>query len=93
MNLHGFLAQNNIAYESEEAKDFANTYFMMVNFYSLQRSMEIARETGETYYKFDGSTYKSGEYFEKYVTNDYSPQYEKVKSYLEINIFLIFKIG
>lgn len=79
MNLHGFLAQNNIAYESEEAKDFANTYFMMVNFYSLQRSMEIARETGETYYKFDGSAYKSGEYFEKYVTNDYSPQYEKVK--------------
>ncbi|MCV0023491.1 class 1b ribonucleoside-diphosphate reductase subunit alpha [Bacillus sp. XT-2] len=79
MNLHGFLAQNNIAYESEEAKDFVNTYFMMVNFYSLQRSMEIARETGETYYKFDGSTYKSGEYFEKYVTNDYSPQYEKVK--------------
>ncbi|AOA54521.1 Ribonucleoside-diphosphate reductase [Bacillus subtilis] len=79
MNLHGFLAQNNIAYESEEAKDFVNTYFMMVNFYSLQRSMEIARETGETYYKFDGSTYKSGEYFEKYITNDYSPQYEKIK--------------
>ncbi|MFC7853880.1 class 1b ribonucleoside-diphosphate reductase subunit alpha [Bacillus velezensis] len=80
MNLHGFLAQNKIAYESEEAKDFANTYFMMVNFYSLQRSMEIAKETGETYYKFDGSTYKSGEYFEKYVTNDYSPKYEKVKN-------------
>ncbi|CDH95459.1 class 1b ribonucleoside-diphosphate reductase subunit alpha [Bacillus velezensis] len=80
MNLHGFLAQNKISYESEEAKDFANTYFMMVNFYSLQRSMEIAKETGETYYKFDGSTYKSGEYFEKYVTNDYSPKYEKVKS-------------
>ncbi|MFF2329772.1 class 1b ribonucleoside-diphosphate reductase subunit alpha [Streptomyces sp. NPDC058103] len=80
MNLHGFLAKNKIAYESEEAKDFANTYFMMVNFYSLQRSMEIARETGETYYKFDGSTYKSGEYFDKYVTNDYSPKYQKVKN-------------
>lgn len=80
MNLHGFLAQNKIAYESEEAKDFANTYFMMVNFYSLQRSMEIAKETGETYYKFDGSTYKSGEYFDKYVTNDYSPKYQKVKN-------------
>ncbi|MFI8649475.1 class 1b ribonucleoside-diphosphate reductase subunit alpha [Bacillus velezensis] len=79
MNLHGFLAQNKIAYESEEAKDFANTYFMMVNFYSLQRSMEIAKETGETYYKFDGSTYKSGEYFGKYMTIDYSPKYEKVK--------------
>ncbi|MCX2885864.1 class 1b ribonucleoside-diphosphate reductase subunit alpha [Bacillus velezensis] len=79
MNLHGFLAQNKIDYESEEAKDFANTYFMMVNFYSLQRSMEIAKETGETYYKFDGSTYKSGEYFGKYMTIDYSPKYEKVK--------------
>ncbi|MEC2153256.1 class 1b ribonucleoside-diphosphate reductase subunit alpha [Bacillus velezensis] len=80
MNLHGFLAQNKIAYESEEAKDFANTYSMMVNFYSLQRSMEIARETGETYYKFDGSTYKSGKYFDKYVTNDYRPKYEKIKN-------------
>ncbi|AVI45273.1 Ribonucleoside-diphosphate reductase [Bacillus licheniformis] len=65
MNLHGFLAQNGIAYESEEARDFANTFFMMMNFYSLERSMEIAKEAGETYYQFEGSTYKSGEYFKK----------------------------
>lgn len=44
MNLHGFLAQNNIAYESEEARDFANTFFMMMNFYSIERSAEIAKE-------------------------------------------------
>ncbi|NJH66558.1 class 1b ribonucleoside-diphosphate reductase subunit alpha, partial [Staphylococcus agnetis] len=47
MNLHGFLAKNQINYESEEAKDFANVFFMMMNFYSLERSMEIAKERGE----------------------------------------------
>src|SRR5690606_28993750 len=31
MNLHGFLAKNQIMYESEEARDFANTFFMMMN--------------------------------------------------------------
>lgn len=44
MNLHGYLAQNGIAYESPEARDFANTFFMMVNFYSIQRSAELAKE-------------------------------------------------
>ncbi len=78
MNLHGYLAQNGIPYESEAAIDFANTYFMMINYYSLKRSMEIAKETGETYYKFEGSTYKSGSYFDKYLRNDYSPKLEKV---------------
>ncbi|MBM6849199.1 ribonucleoside-diphosphate reductase subunit alpha [Bacillus licheniformis] len=79
MNLHGFLAQNGIAYESEEARDFANTFFMMMNYYSLERSMEIAKEAGETYYQFEGSTYKSGEYFKKYEEQNFSPKFEKVK--------------
>ncbi|ATH91702.1 hypothetical protein COP00_02990 [Bacillus glycinifermentans] len=79
MNLHGFLAQNGIAYESEEARDFANTFFMMVNYYSLERSMEIAKDSGETYYQFEGSTYKSAEYFKKYEEQSFSPKFEKVK--------------
>ncbi|WP_144626362.1 class 1b ribonucleoside-diphosphate reductase subunit alpha [Bacillus altitudinis] len=78
MNLHGYLAQNGIPYESEAAIDFANTYFMMINYYSLKRSMEIAKETGETYYMFEGSTYKSGSFFDKYLSIDYSPKLEKV---------------
>jgi ribonucleoside-diphosphate reductase alpha chain len=79
MNLHGFLAKNKIMYESEEAKDFANTFFMMVNFYSLERSMELAKEKQQKYYQFEGSTYASGEYFNKYLENDYFPVSEKVK--------------
>ncbi|MBU8607872.1 class 1b ribonucleoside-diphosphate reductase subunit alpha [Bacillus pumilus] len=78
MNLHGYLAQNGIPYESEAAIDFANTYFMMINYYSLKRSMEIAKETGETYYMFEGSTYKSGSFFDKYLSIDYSPMLDKV---------------
>ncbi|MDU0851400.1 MAG: ribonucleotide-diphosphate reductase subunit alpha, partial [Staphylococcus epidermidis] len=34
MNLHGYLAKNKIGYESEEAKDFANIFFMIMNYYS-----------------------------------------------------------
>ncbi|MPQ25726.1 class 1b ribonucleoside-diphosphate reductase subunit alpha [Bacillus paralicheniformis] len=83
MNLHGFLAQNNIAYESEEARDFANTFFMMMNFYSIERSAEIAKEKGETYHHYEGSAYATGEYFEKYVTQDFSPKFEKVAKLFE----------
>lgn len=43
MNLHGYLAKNKIGYESEEAKDFANIFFMMMNYYSIERSMQIAK--------------------------------------------------
>ncbi|MBO3794312.1 class 1b ribonucleoside-diphosphate reductase subunit alpha [Bacillus subtilis] len=88
MNLHGYLAQNGIAYESEEARDFANVFFALVNYWSLVRSMEIAKETGSTYEGYEGSTYASGEYFCKYAYVDEQsseyidcfPKTEKVKA-------------
>ena len=83
MNLHGFLAKNYIMYESKEALDFCNVFFMMVNFYSLERSMEIAIEKGETFKDFDKSEYANGNYFEKYITKEYLPQTEKVKELFE----------
>ena len=66
MNLHGYLAKNKIGYESEEAKDFANIFFMMMNYYSIERSMQIAKERGEKYLDFDKSDYANGKYFEFY---------------------------
>ncbi|UUT18434.1 class 1b ribonucleoside-diphosphate reductase subunit alpha [Bacillus velezensis] len=66
MNLHGYLAQNGIAYESEEARDFANVFFATVNYWTLVRSNELAQETGTTFEGYESSTYASGEYFEKY---------------------------
>ena len=57
MNLHGYLAQNGIAYESDEALDFANTFFAAVNYWTLRRSMELARETDSTFDGFERSKY------------------------------------
>lgn len=83
MNLHGFFAKNFIAYESTEALDFCNIFFMMMNFYSLERSMEIARDRGITFKDFNKSEYAKGTYFDKYVNKEYLPQTDKVKSLFE----------
>lgn len=83
MNLHGYLAQNGIAYESEEARDFANVFFALVNYWSLVRSMELAKGTGSTYEGFEESTYASGEYFRKYVQKEFAPKTEKVAKLFE----------
>lgn len=79
MNLHGYLAKNKIGYESEEAKDFANIFFMMMNYYSIERSMEIAKDRHETFKDFDKSDYANGKYFEFYTSQTFAPKYEKVR--------------
>lgn len=83
MNLHGYLSKNNIPYESEYAKEFANQFFMMVNYYSIKRSMEIAKEKNETFKDFDKSEYANGNYFKKYIENDYTAKSEIVKNLFE----------
>ena len=83
MNLHGFFAKNYIMYESREALDFCNVFFMMVNYYSLERSMEIAKERKEKFKDFEKSEYANGNYFNKYIEKDFLPQTEKVKTLFE----------
>jgi len=80
MNLHGYLAKEGIMYESEEAKDFVRTFFMMMNFYSIEKSMLIAKERGVTFKDFERSDYATGEYFTRYIEEDFSPRTEKVRS-------------
>lgn len=79
MNLHGYFAKNKIAYESELAKEFVRTYFMMVNYYSIERSMQIAMEKGRSFIGFEKSDYASGEYFKLYLTEDFTPKSDRVK--------------
>lgn len=79
MNLHGYLAKNHIMYDSFEAIDFANTYFSTVKYYAFKRSMEIAKERGETFYRFEDSEYAKGNQFDLYINKDHSPKTEKVK--------------
>lgn len=80
MNLNGFLAKNKIAYESEEARDFARTFFAAMNFYSIEASMLTAKERGVTFKGFEKSTYADGSYFERYLAEDFAPRTEKVRA-------------
>ena len=79
MNLHGFLARERIHYGSEEGLDFTNVYFASVLFAALTASNEMAVERGESFVGFEDSAYASGEFFEKYVTQDFVPVTERVK--------------
>ncbi len=80
MNLHGYFAKNAIPYESDEAKDFVSAFFMAMNYYSIKTSMEIAKERGITFKDFALSEYANGNYFKKYLENNYSPKTEKISN-------------
>jgi ribonucleoside-diphosphate reductase alpha chain len=78
MGLAGFFAKNQMHYGDEEALDFTNVYFMMLNYYTLKASNQIAKERKETFYDFDKSTYADGSYFDKYLGDDWGPKTKKV---------------
>jgi ribonucleoside-diphosphate reductase alpha chain len=80
MNLHGYLARSGIAYESEDAKAFVRAFFMALNYYSLERSAQIARERETVFHGFEHSEYASGAYFERYERTDFRPQGERVRA-------------
>lgn len=78
MNLHGYLAREGIAYGSPEGLDFTNLYFYTVTWHALHTSMRLARERGERFDGFAQSRYASGEYFEKYLTQMWTPKTARV---------------
>lgn len=83
MNLHGYLAKEEIFYGSEEGVDFTNMYFYTVTYHAIRASNMIARERGETFADFDKSKYASGEYFDKYTKQKWEPATDKVKKLFE----------
>src|SRR5699024_9520358 len=82
MNLHGYLVKNKINYESRDARDFANVFFMLLNYCSLEKSMMIAKERGRTFKDFKRSDYATGEYFEKYTAQAVETESDKVAGLL-----------
>ena len=79
MNLHGYLAQSGIAYESQDAIEFVDAFFRTVNYWSIMESTDIAKERGETFKGFEGSDYQTGKYFERY-DEDFEIKSDKVKA-------------
>lgn len=78
MNLHGYLMKNRISYQSGIGREFADAFFAAINYYSIERSMEVAKERGGTFYGFDRSDYANGAYFTQYIENDFRPKFERV---------------
>ncbi|EFR44018.1 class 1b ribonucleoside-diphosphate reductase subunit alpha [Streptococcus pseudoporcinus] len=79
MGLHSFLAQNHIEYGSPESIEFTDIYFMLMNYWTLVESNNIARERHTTFVGFEKSQYADGTYFDKYVTGQFIPKSDLVK--------------
>ncbi|EOI7601125.1 class 1b ribonucleoside-diphosphate reductase subunit alpha [Enterococcus hirae] len=83
MGLHTFFAKEQMAYGSEESLDFTNIYFMLLNYWTLVESNTIARERKQVFHNFEKSAYADGSYFDKYVTGEFQPKFDKVKALFE----------
>jgi ribonucleoside-diphosphate reductase alpha chain len=78
MNLHGYLGREQIHYGSEEGIDFTNIYFYTVLYHALRASNKLAKETGSPFDGFEKSKYATGEFFIKYIEQEWKPATKKV---------------
>lgn len=78
MNLHGYLGREKIHYGSEEGIDFTNIYFYTVLYHALKASNKLAKETGSPFDGFERSKYATGEFFTKYIEQEWKPATKKV---------------
>ena len=78
MNLHGYLGRERIVYGSEEALDFTNIYFYTVLFNALKASNKLAIERESKFHNFENSKYATGEFFIKYIENEWKPKTKRV---------------
>lgn len=79
MGLHSYLAKKHIQYGSPESIEFTNIYFMLMNYWTLVESNNLARERKISFDNFENSKYADGTYFEKYISGDFQPKSEIVK--------------
>ena len=83
MNLHGYLAREHIHYGSPEALDFTNMYFYTVVYHAIKASNDMAIEKKQAFDGFENSKYATGEYFEKYISQEWKPKTGKVEQLFE----------
>jgi ribonucleoside-diphosphate reductase alpha chain len=78
MNLHGYFGKEEMHYGDEESLDFTNIYFLTVLYHALKASANLAKDKGETFEGFKNSTYATGEFFNKYTDEEWTPKTDKV---------------
>ena len=79
MNLHGYFGKEEMHYGDEESIDFTNIYFYTVLFHALKASNKMAAETNSPFDGFEKSKYASGEFFAKYIAQEWKPKTNKVE--------------
>ncbi|MBO0486656.1 class 1b ribonucleoside-diphosphate reductase subunit alpha [Vagococcus fluvialis] len=80
MGLHTYFAKNQMEYGSPESIEFTDVYFMLLNYWTLVESNNIAKERKETFYNFEKSDYANGSYFDTYINEPVLPSSDKVKA-------------
>ncbi|MEQ9888743.1 class 1b ribonucleoside-diphosphate reductase subunit alpha [Pectobacterium zantedeschiae] len=83
MNLHGYLAKERIFYGTEEAVDFTNIYFYTVAFHAIRASNALAIERNQRFSGFELSKYATGEYFDKYIEQQWEPTTARARELFE----------
>ncbi len=83
MNLHGYLAKERIFYGTEEAIDFTNIYFYTVAFHAIRASNALAIERNQRFSGFELSKYATGEYFDKYIEQQWAPTTDRARELFE----------
>lgn len=83
MGLHTYFAKNQMEYGSPESIEFTDIYFMLLNYWTLMESHQIAKEKQMTFHNFEQSSYADGSYFTDYINADYTPTFEKVAKLFE----------
>jgi len=78
MNLHGYFGKELMHYGDEESLDFTNIYFYTVLYHALKASNKLAIETASPFEGFEKSTYASGKFFVKYISEEWKPKTDKV---------------
>ena len=93
MGLHSYLAQQLIEYGSPESVEFTSIYFMLMNYWTLVESNNIARERGVTFHNFEKSDYANGSYFDKYTSGEFVPKSDRVKELFKDIFIQVQRIG
>ena len=78
MNLHGYFGKERMHYGDEESIDFTNIYFYTVLYHAIKASNQLAIKTGSPFEGFEKSKYATGEFFDKYIHQEWKPATEKV---------------
>ena len=78
MGLHTAFAINQMEYGSPESLEFTDVLFRTINYYTLVASNKIAQERGQVFHNFEASKYADGSYFDAYIDQELTYQFDKV---------------